>query len=307
MSAQSISVRWRSAGASAASPPRRHSSVWKTSGSSTLSCIWRSIEVASTATVIDVGRELRPGCGPGVLADVGDAELDVRFAARSESQLPSASQKGSSARAMRRRSSVVNFVGWEKSSARMPRPASSESPGRRPRSWRGAPLSADSLAFMLAQPSPAGDPSASAASAGSGSAVGPTAGCPAPPVLAAEHRPRVVLGELRILLAIEYLGDAQTVLLVHDDHLAAGDRGAVHEQVGGLTGQALERHHRAGAQIERLPDGHVRAADLHAQLHRDVAQAAEVHLGDRAVAWLRGLVELLVLDCLGHDLLPIGR
>ena len=36
------------------------------------------------------------------------------------SHVPSVSLKASSARAMRRRSSVVNFVGWEKSSARAP-------------------------------------------------------------------------------------------------------------------------------------------------------------------------------------------
>ena len=58
---------------------------------------------------------------------------------------------------------------------------------------------------------------------------------------------------------------------------------------------------RADAQIERLTDGHVRAADLHAQLHRDLAEAAEVGLAvPLPASGCVRLIELLVLDRLGH-------
>ncbi len=72
--------------------------------------------------------------------------------------------------------------------------------------------------------------------------------------------------------AVEDLGDAQAVLLVDDDDLAARDGAAVDEQVGGLAGEALERDDGADAQVERLADGHVRTPDLDAELHRDLAR-----------------------------------
>ena len=81
---------------------------------------------------------------------------------------------------------------------------------------------------------------------------------------------------------------------------------AVDEQVGRLAGEALERHDRAGAQVERLADGHVGAADLDAELHRDLAEAAEVGRPPR-----RGAVPGASSNCsysiVSVTLSPIGR
>src|SRR6185312_17315392 len=84
-----------------------------------------------------------------------------------------------------------------------------------------------------------------------------------------------------------------------DDDLSAGDRRAVDQEVGGLAGAALQRDDGADAQLERLADRHVRPADLDAQLHRDLAEAAEVG-GARGGAVLAAGLELLVLDRLRH-------
>ncbi len=119
------------------------------------------------------------------------------------------------------------------------------------------------------------------------------------------------------------LGDTQAELLIDDHHLAAGDWGAVDEQIHRFAGQPLQRDDRAGAQLQHLTDGHTGAADLHAQLHQDVAEATQVG----AVPWpgaggcsvparltrcacraggLGLLVELLVDDCIAHRVAPIG-
>jgi hypothetical protein len=74
----------------------------------------------------------------------------------------------------------------------------------------------------------------------------------------------------------DHIGDAQAELLVDDDDLATRDRLAVDQQVDGLAGQPVQRHDRPGAELQRLADRHVRAADLDRQLHRHVVQVVEV-------------------------------
>src|ERR1700689_2851264 len=59
------------------------------------------------------------------------------------------------------------------------------------------------------------------------------------------------LSELRVGLDVKDLGDAQTVLLVDDNDLTTGDRAAVDQQVGCLTGETLQRNNGANTQIER--------------------------------------------------------
>ncbi len=77
VSTQSISVRWRAAGAWAASPPSRHSSACRTIGSSTLISMCRSIGCGLDGHRDRVRRQLRLGGRPRVLADVGQDELDL--------------------------------------------------------------------------------------------------------------------------------------------------------------------------------------------------------------------------------------
>ncbi len=141
MSTQSISVRWRSAGACAALPPSRHSSDCSTNGQ-----LDAQQHVPLDRLRLDrdrdrIGRQLRLGGRPRVLADVGDGELRPRRSSSPASQPPSVSQKRSSARAMRRRSSVVNLVGWEKSSVRT---CSAGSPGDSSRSTSAGSASSGS-------------------------------------------------------------------------------------------------------------------------------------------------------------------
>ena len=96
------------------------------------------------------------------------------------------------------------------------------------------------------------------------------------------------LGEGRLgARATENLGQAQPELLVDHDDLATCNRGAVDEQIDGFAGHAVEGHDRPLPQLERLPDGESRPADLNRQVDRHVAQPAQVLEGALGAADLR--------------------
>src|SRR5919197_1768341 len=57
-------------------------------------------------------------------------------------------------------------------------------------------------------------------------------------------------------------GNAQPELLVDHHDLAARNALAVHQQVDGLAGQAVQAHDRARAEAQRLADGHLGETDL---------------------------------------------
>src|ERR1700710_804409 len=97
--------------------------------------------------------------------------------------------------------SVVNFVGWEKSSARISSTSAAPLEG-------SVPVSPPWLTAMLS------------------SILRPVGGLALVP--SRRRDPPLVLGRLP---PVEDLRDAQTVLLLDDDHLATGDRRAVDQQI----------------------------------------------------------------------------
>ena len=113
------------------------------------------------------------------------------------------------------------------------------------------------------------------------------------------------------VLRRQHLGHAEAEFLVDHDDLSARDRLAVDQQVNRLAGEPVERHDRARAERERLPDGHLRAPDLDRQLHRHVVQAGEL-LGRDGTRSLRldgagrGGLEGCVVDSFSHGLVT-GR
>src|SRR3954453_19412140 len=90
---------------------------------------------------------------------------------------------------------------------------------------------------------------------------------PGPP--ASETSSRPTRATVSMDLAPSVLGDdvrdAQRVVLVDHDHLAAGDQPAVDQQVVRLAGGPVEFDNRAVAQGQQVVDGHPRAAELGAR------------------------------------------
>src|SRR5690606_30823875 len=75
------------------------------------------------------------------------------------------------------------------------------------------------------------------------------------------------------------VGDADAVLFVDDHHLALGDQVAVHENIHGFAGQAVEFHHRALAQLQNIADGQPGTTQFDSELDRNVHDHVDVGLG----------------------------
>src|SRR4051812_40062875 len=71
------------------------------------------------------------------------------------------------------------------------------------------------------------------------------------------------------------LADAQPEVLVDDDHLAAGDQRAVHQQVSGRAGGPVELDDLTRVQRQQFLHGHAGAADLDRDLHGHVPQEVQ--------------------------------
>ena len=78
------------------------------------------------------------------------------------------------------------------------------------------------------------------------------------------------------------LADPQPEVLVHDDDLAAGDQGAVDQQVGRGAGGAVELDDLAGVEGEQLGHRHPGPADLDGDLHGHVAEQVQAAAALRA-------------------------
>src|SRR5690606_9667617 len=66
------------------------------------------------------------------------------------------------------------------------------------------------------------------------------------------------------------VGDADAVLVVHDDDFALGDQVAVDEDVHGFTGETVEFDHRPLTKLQNVADGELGAPQFNGELNRDV-------------------------------------
>src|SRR3954464_3184670 len=76
----------------------------------------------------------------------------------------------------------------------------------------------------------------------------------------------------RCVGAADDLCDPHAELVVDDDDLAAGDEGAVHQEVDGAAGHPVELDDRAGGEGEQVAHGHAGAPELGGDAHLDVGQ-----------------------------------
>jgi hypothetical protein len=79
-----------------------------------------------------------------------------------------------------------------------------------------------------------------------------------------------------ISMAGKNVSQANAKFIIHHDHLAVGNQGAIHQHVQRLAGQAVKLDHRTLVQLQQITDGDHGIADFHRDGHRDVHDHVEI-------------------------------